>query len=99
MTSMRDTKNRTVLQVIVTFLFKLITGYSHECIAALLNITKKQVENEFNAVLKCFEEEVLPKNFGLSAHSIEHYLNQTSICAERLHNLNGCLALICDGTY
>lgn len=98
-TSMRNSENRNVLQALVTFLLKLRTGNSDRCVGAILDVPEKQVQKNIDAVLKCFEKDILPKYFGYQAHSREFYISQTSPVAKTLHNLENRLALICDGTY
>ncbi|XP_058806333.1 uncharacterized protein LOC131672854 [Phymastichus coffea] len=99
MITMRSSGNRNVTQALVIFLIKLRTGNSDLCISAILEIEEKVVQQSISAVLKCFEEEVLPKNFGYGAYSREFLLTQTSPIAKILFNLGDRLGLVCDGTY
>jgi len=80
MTSMRNSKTRTVLQALVVFLFKLRTGSSNNVIAAVLGLDyAQQVSDYCEEVMTSFEKDVLPNHFGYSSLSREDLVNnQTS---------------------
>ena len=101
MTSMRNSKTRTVLQALVVFLFKLRTGSSNNVIAAVLGLDyAQQVSDYCEEVMTSFEKDVLPNHFGYSSLSREDLVNnQTSEIAKKLYELNDQLVLIFDGTY
>ncbi|KMQ86993.1 vacuolar protein sorting-associated protein 13c [Lasius niger] len=99
MSTMRDSKNCNITQALVIFLCKLRSGNSDNLISAILDVDEKKVTNSINAVLKCFKDHVLPKHFGIHAHSREFFISHTAASANRLHNLDNRLALICDATY
>ncbi|EFN70468.1 hypothetical protein EAG_10826, partial [Camponotus floridanus] len=80
-------------------LFKLKSGNSNALIAAVLEVTEKIVENSVQAILKCFREQVLPKNFGPTAHTRDFYLQQQAKTVELLYGIEDTLFIICDGTY
>lgn len=92
MTTMRQSENRTITQALVTFLFKLRSGNSDNCIGAILGIEEKQVSRFIDFVSKCFRDEILPKYFGIHAHSREFLMSNTAMIANKLHNLNNRLA-------
>ena len=100
LTSMRDSDNRNVLQALVIFLFKMRTGNSDLTIASIMDVTEKIVNNSVHSVLKCFETEVLPKHFGVRAHSRQFFLENNAPIADLLHgSCKDQLFVICDGTY
>ena len=68
LTSMRNRQTRTVTQALVVFLFKLRTGNSNRLLASILQIEYEQLISEYStAVMKSFEEDVLPHRFGIAA--------------------------------
>ncbi|KAL1493831.1 hypothetical protein ABEB36_009517 [Hypothenemus hampei] len=89
MSTMRDSNNRNVLQALVQFLFKLRSGNSNKLIAAILDVSETTVQHSIQSVLKCFREHVLPKYFGVQAHSKEFFLNETANAANLLYDLAG----------
>lgn len=97
--SMKNSENRNLTQAVVIFLYKLRSGSSNNLISATLGIDEKIITASINSVLKSFEKDVLPKNFGINAHSREELISQTSPVAKKLHNIGNRLALICDATY
>ena len=99
MTSMRDSHNRKVTQALVIFLFKLRSGNSNKLISAILDVSEDIVQDSIKSVIKCFREEVLPKQFGFQAYSREYFLQQTAKAAALLYDLGDSLVIICDGTY
>lgn len=100
LTSMRDSDNRNVLQALIIFLFKMRTGNSDLTIASIMEVTEKIVNDSVHSVLKCFEKDVLPKYFGVQAHSRQFFLENKAPIADLLHgSCEDRLFVICDGTY
>lgn len=100
MTSMRNSETRDVIQAIVVFLFKLRTGNSNAVISSVLGLQREQLVSDYvQSVMKSFEQDVLPKYFGINASSRQNILNHSSEIATKLFELNDQLMIICDGTY
>lgn len=101
MTSTRDSDSRTVTQALVVFLFRFRTGNSNSLIASVLGLQhEQQVSNFCKSVINSFEKDILPANFGIEACSrIDLITNNTCPYANKLHNVDKQLVLICDGTY
>ncbi|XP_066253417.1 uncharacterized protein [Euwallacea similis] len=101
LTSFRNTCNRTTTQAIVTFLFKLKTGNSHELIASILHLPNKEMVSEYIKSVKCaFVQDILAKHFGCQNTAREKIIYETSPIARTLFEAdNKDLILICDGTY
>lgn len=99
MTSMRNSENRDITQALVIFFFKLRSGNSDSCIAAVLGIKERQVAESIKSVFRSFKEDILPTNFGFHAHSREFLFDRTATAASKLHNLKNRLAPIRDATY
>lgn len=79
LTSMQNKQTRTVIQALVVFLFKLRTGNSNKILASILQIEYEQLISEYStAVLKSFEEDVLPfwNNFFHQRRSYSEPHNQ-----------------------
>lgn len=91
MTSMRNSEVRNVIQALVIFLFKLRSGNSNNCIAAILGLEEKQVASSIDSVLNSFKNEVLPKHFGIDAFSREFFISHNP--AKMLHNVDNDLDL------
>lgn len=101
LTSMRNRQTRTVTQALVVFLFKLRTGNSNKLLASILQIEYEQLISEYStAVLKSFEEDVLPYRFGITSSIRDDLIeNHTTEIAKNLFDIHEHLFLICDGTY
>lgn len=99
--SMRDTDNRSILQALVVFLFRLRTGNSNNLIASILGLERPQMVSSYSkAIIQAFEKDILPKYFGLKAITREQILENTAPVVKEIHNLGADkAALICDGTY
>lgn len=99
--SMRSSEARNVTQALVTFLFKLRTGNSNIMLASILGLEyEQQVSNYCKSVIRSFEKDVLPNRFGCTAYSRDVLINNhTSVYVKNLHNIEGQLCIICDGTY
>ena len=66
-TSLRNTESCSVVQALVVFLFKLRTGNSNAMVASILQLENEHKVSEYsNSIIKSFEIDVLPFNFGLS---------------------------------
>ena len=66
-TSLRNTESRSVIQALVVFLFKLRTASSNAIMASILQLENEHKVSEYsNSIIKSFEIDVLPFNFGLS---------------------------------
>lgn len=101
LTSMRNSHTRNITQCLVTFLFRLRTGNSNAMIAAILGLENEQKVSEYcDSVVRSFEKDVLPNNFGFRAKTREDILqNETSFFAKKMLNADKKLAIILDGTY
>ncbi|XP_066248319.1 uncharacterized protein [Euwallacea similis] len=101
LTSLRNSCNRTTTQAIVTFLFKLKTGNSHELIASILHLPNKGVVSEYLKSVRCaFVQDILAKHFGCQNTTREKIIYETSPIARTVLKAdNEDLILICDGTY
>ncbi|KAH9512011.1 hypothetical protein DERF_010427 [Dermatophagoides farinae] len=100
-TSMRNTSKRTVIQAIVTFLCKLRTGNANRVIAAFAGLdSERQAQSYIDSVLKSFEDDILPNQFGLQSITRDFIINErTSPVAKKLFDCQNRLMIICDGTY
>ena len=78
MVSMKNSENRKITQALVTFLLKMRTGHSNNCISAILGITENQVWRSIDSVLKCFIEDLLPQYFRVNAYSRKFFITNTS---------------------
>lgn len=101
MKSMRNSKTRTVLQALVTFLFKMRTGNSNIIVASVLGLEREQLVSDYFAeVINSFNKDILPEGFGYFSKSREDLVNyQTSETVKKLYELRDQLVLIFDGTY
>lgn len=101
MTSMRNRQTRSVTQALVVFLFKLRTGNSNKILASILQLENEQLISEYSsAIVKSFEEDVLPSHFGLNSSNRNDLIqNHTTEIAKSLFASHENLMLICDGTY
>ncbi|XP_008553228.3 uncharacterized protein LOC103575255 [Microplitis demolitor] len=101
LTSMRDTRTRSVTQALIIFLFKLKTGNSNETIASIFGLPyAQQVSEYFTQILTSFEKEILPYSFRYNAVSRQQLIANTSDNAKKLLNVNeNQLILIVDDTY
>ena len=86
MTSMRNSKERNVTQALVIFLFKLQTGNSNSVISATFGLRNEQQVSEYcSSVIKAFENDILPNNFGFQALSRKELVeNETSFFAKKI---------------
>ena len=101
LTSLRNTESRSVIQELVVFLFKLRTGNSNAFLASILQLENEHKVLEYsNSIIKSFEIDVLPFNFG-SSYFNRNYLTEkcTTEMAKKLFNIYDQLFLIGDGTY
>lgn len=99
---MRKSSGRNITQALVTFLFKLRSGNSDKLISAILGIDdEKNVAAFIKSVLNCFEQHILPSNFGYKAYCRQFLIDHhTAPAAKKIHDLPpNHLAIICDGTY
>jgi len=80
---------------------KLRTGNSNKILASVLQIEYEQLISEYStAILKSFEEDVLPYRFGLTSSIRDDLIdNHTTEIAKNLFDIHDHLFLICDGTY
>ncbi|KYN10894.1 hypothetical protein ALC57_16958 [Trachymyrmex cornetzi] len=101
LTSMRNRQTRTITQALVVFLFKLRTGNSNKILTSILQLENEQLVSEYSsAIIKSFQEDVLPSRFGLSSSiRIDLIQNRTTEIAKTLFDNHQNLMLICDGTY
>ncbi|XP_015125200.1 uncharacterized protein LOC107046987 [Diachasma alloeum] len=101
MTSMRNSKTRSILQALVVFLFKMRTGNSNSIVASVLGLDREQQVSDYcTEVINSFEKDILPDGFGYFSKSREELIeNQTSETAKKLYDINDQLLLIFDGTY
>lgn len=100
LSSMRDSHNRNILQGLVIFLFILRSSNSNALIAAVMELNENCVRDSIHSVLESFRNDVLPKYFGVQAHTREFFLNQNSPVTDFLYNINrNTLVSICDSTY
>lgn len=101
LTSMKKSVCRDVLQTLVIFLFKLRTGASNNLISNIFQIHREQSVSDFcSSVLRSFEKDILPSNFGVQSYFREDFINNhTSFYAKKLFGLSDQLALVFDGTY
>lgn len=64
--SIRNTANRSTVQALTIFLFKLRTGCSDEVVAATFGFTRTQFISEIcDSVIRAFKNDVLPHFFNL----------------------------------
>jgi len=78
LTSIRNTDARNKTQALVTFLFKLRSGNSNALIASILGLDRDRQVTEFkDAILRSFENDVLPTNFSVEAISREKIIEET----------------------
>ena len=100
-TSLRNTESRSVVQVLVVFLFKLRTGNSNAMVASILQLENKHKVSEYSkSIIESFKIDVLPFNFGLSCFNRNNLIeNCTTEMAKKLFNIYDQLFLIGDGTY
>lgn len=98
--SMRNSSNRTIIQALVVFLFKLRSGNSNNMIASILGIKYEQLVSDYvDSVLQAFEKDIL-QFFGLNFITRETIIAETSEIARQLFSLKeNELCIICDGTY
>lgn len=102
LTSMRNSEERSVIQALIVFLFKLRTGNSKEIIKKIFGLKyPQQVSDYFHQVIEGFEKAVLPFHFGIHAKTREDIIiNETSCVAKNLLGFGkSTLALIFDGIY
>ena len=99
--SMRNSDNRTINQALFVFLFKLRTGNSNNVTASIFDIQLEQnVSDYIDSVMKSFNKDILPNNFGVKACTREDLiLNHTSFYVKKLHGYENRLVLIADGSY
>ncbi|XP_058799408.1 uncharacterized protein LOC131668928 [Phymastichus coffea] len=85
MKSLNNSQNRTKVEGLITFLFKLQSGASNSNIATIFKFDREQLVSDIcSDVIRAFETDILPLNFD----------------ARKLLNLkHDQLALIFDGTY
>ncbi|GAB1860851.1 THAP domain-containing protein 9 [Camponotus japonicus] len=90
LTSMRNRQTRTVTQALVVFLLKLRTGNSNKILASVLQIEYEQLISEYStAILKSFEEDVLPYRFGLTSSIRDDLIdNHTTEIAKNLFDIH-----------
>ena len=86
---------------LMVFLFKLRTGNSNRLLVSILQIEYEQLISEYStAVMKSFEEDVLPHRFGIATCTRDDLIkNHTTEIAKTLFEAHEHLFLICDGTY
>lgn len=99
---MRNTSNRTILQALAIFLFKLRILNSNRIIGKMFfGLTyEQQVSDIFNDVMKSFEKDILPNFFGYNCISREQIIfNITHTVRKLLGTGENRLILIFDGTY
>jgi len=101
MISMRNRQTRTITQALVVFLFKLRTGNSNAILASILQLENEQLISEYSsAIVKSFQEDVLPFHFGLTSSNRNDLIqNHTIEIAKNLFANHQNVMLICDGTY
>jgi len=101
MISMRNRQTRTITQALVVFLFKLRTGNSNAILASILQLENEQLISEYSsAIVKSFQEDVLPFHFGLTSSNRNDLIqNHTTEIAKNLFANHQNVMLICDGTY
>lgn len=99
--SMRNSDQRSKLQALIIFMFKLRTGNSNAVIASIFNLDREQIVSDFStSVQTAFEKDILPTRFGPNSISRNDLIqNHTAPCAKRLYNITNQLAFIFDGTY
>lgn len=99
--TLRNSSERSTLQAIVIFLVKLRTGCSNALIYSMLQLQREQMVSDYSSsVLKAFECDILPYQFGIDTHCRQWLIDcHTTDIAKKLFNAYDCLILICDGTY
>ena len=71
---MRDRHTHSVTQTLIVFLFKLRAGNSNMVLASILKIKHEQtIPGYSKAVLKSFEEDMLPHHFGITSSIRENH--------------------------
>ena len=97
--SMRESKNRTIIEALVVFLAKLKTGISNQPLASLLGLRNYQlVGNYCQEIETAFEKDILPYWIGASSQKREFLIERQSPIAKTIVS-NSELLLIADGTY
>ncbi|KMQ85075.1 hypothetical protein RF55_16609 [Lasius niger] len=100
-TSLKNSKNRTKMQAIFVFLFKLRSGSSDALISSTIGLKNKQLVSHYcQEVENSFKRDILPTRFGIKTLSRETLIqDHTTEVAKKLYDCNYRLFLICDGTY
>ena len=88
--------DRSKVQALTVFLFKMRTGNSNSTISAVLGINRVQTISDYaHSVLKAFETDILPYHFGLNTINRESLISShTTQIAKTLFQKHENLLLI-----
>ena len=99
LTSMRNSKNRTIIEAVVIFLTRLRHNLSYDALSSFLSFRNRQLIGHIcNEVQKAFMSDIVPYNIG--CENIDR--NQLILRQSKLANIlfpRSKVIIIADGTY
>jgi hypothetical protein len=99
--SINNSPNRSKSQALMTYLFRLKSGFGYKAISDIFSIDDFQnITNYCTQVRESLLQHFVPKNLGVNHLTRDEWTQQNTVISNELFNVNpNELVLIADGTY